>query len=337
MRTAPVPLYLLARRGARRRGSPWSPPARAPTSCSGAMTCSRRWRCASSTPRDPERAEELLDQLYSYLGPAAARRGPAWRRFLLETGADDELLGSHLTRVAATAASQGALPVRGRRADRRRRLARPAARGSFPPAFAGWSKLERAAWLEVTTLLEPYLLAAQGDRVAMAHGVEGRYPFLDHRVFALRRRGSRPSASSTACARRSPCASSPSGLLPATIAEPRQAALPGARRSTPFFAEDAPAWVDEALSARRRSARSGSGTRSGSRAWCDAAAPAARPGCARGWPWSGCSRPSSGIGRSSASALADYRSRDDRAAGENRPHQSARPTTSEGGLHDRRR
>ena len=36
----------------------------------------------------------------------------------------------------------------------------------------------------MTTLLEPYLLAAQGDRVAMAHGVEGRYPFLDHRVFA---------------------------------------------------------------------------------------------------------------------------------------------------------
>src|SRR6185312_16021450 len=49
--------------------------------------------------------------------------------------------------------------------------------------FAGWDPLERAAWLEVATLLEPYLLAAQGDRVAMAHGVEARYPFLDHRVF----------------------------------------------------------------------------------------------------------------------------------------------------------
>ena len=46
------------------------------------------------------------------------------------------------------------------------------------------SRLERAAWLELATLLEPYLLSAQGDRVAMAHGVEGRFPFLDHRVFA---------------------------------------------------------------------------------------------------------------------------------------------------------
>jgi asparagine synthase (glutamine-hydrolysing) len=32
-------------------------------------------------------------------------------------------------------------------------------------------------------LLSPYLLAAQGDRMAMAHGVELRVPFLDHRLF----------------------------------------------------------------------------------------------------------------------------------------------------------
>jgi asparagine synthase (glutamine-hydrolysing) len=30
--------------------------------------------------------------------------------------------------------------------------------------------------------MSEYLLSAQGDRVAMAHSVEGRYPFLDHRV-----------------------------------------------------------------------------------------------------------------------------------------------------------
>jgi asparagine synthase (glutamine-hydrolysing) len=37
----------------------------------------------------------------------------------------------------------------------------------------------------VRTFLTPYLLAAQGDRVAMAHSVEGRFPFLDHRVVAF--------------------------------------------------------------------------------------------------------------------------------------------------------
>jgi asparagine synthase (glutamine-hydrolysing) len=35
----------------------------------------------------------------------------------------------------------------------------------------------------MTLLLSPYLLSSQGDRMAMAHGVEGRYPFLDHRLF----------------------------------------------------------------------------------------------------------------------------------------------------------
>ena len=43
--------------------------------------------------------------------------------------------------------------------------------------------LGRAAYLEMKTLLSPYLLSHQGDRMAMAHGVEGRFPFLDHRLY----------------------------------------------------------------------------------------------------------------------------------------------------------
>jgi asparagine synthase (glutamine-hydrolysing) len=31
-------------------------------------------------------------------------------------------------------------------------------------------------------LLPGYILSSQGDRMAMAHSVEGRFPFLDHRV-----------------------------------------------------------------------------------------------------------------------------------------------------------
>ena len=34
----------------------------------------------------------------------------------------------------------------------------------------------------MTTFLSQYLLSSQGDRMAMAHSVEGRFPFLDHRV-----------------------------------------------------------------------------------------------------------------------------------------------------------
>lgn len=42
--------------------------------------------------------------------------------------------------------------------------------------------LSQAQYLEIKTLLSGYLLSSQGDRVAMAHSVEGRFPFLDHRV-----------------------------------------------------------------------------------------------------------------------------------------------------------
>jgi asparagine synthase (glutamine-hydrolysing) len=45
-----------------------------------------------------------------------------------------------------------------------------------------WSLLSRAQWLETNIFMSGYLLSSQGDRMAMANSVEGRYPFLDHRV-----------------------------------------------------------------------------------------------------------------------------------------------------------
>jgi asparagine synthase (glutamine-hydrolysing) len=52
----------------------------------------------------------------------------------------------------------------------------------YPAGFQHWAPLERAQYLESTIFLSQYLLSSQGDRMAMAHSVEGRFPFLDHRV-----------------------------------------------------------------------------------------------------------------------------------------------------------
>jgi len=52
----------------------------------------------------------------------------------------------------------------------------------IPSIFQEWSPLARAQYLEIVSFLSPYLLSSQGDRVSMAHSVEGRYPFLDFRI-----------------------------------------------------------------------------------------------------------------------------------------------------------
>jgi asparagine synthase (glutamine-hydrolysing) len=48
--------------------------------------------------------------------------------------------------------------------------------------FHQYNPLSKAQWLESTIFMSGYLLSSQGDRVAMANSVEGRYPFLDYRV-----------------------------------------------------------------------------------------------------------------------------------------------------------
>jgi asparagine synthase (glutamine-hydrolysing) len=54
--------------------------------------------------------------------------------------------------------------------------------GSLPDGFEAWDWFSRAQYLEAAVLLPGFVLSSQGDRVAMAHSVEGRFPFLDHRV-----------------------------------------------------------------------------------------------------------------------------------------------------------
>lgn len=51
--------------------------------------------------------------------------------------------------------------------------------------FMRLSAIQRAQWLEYHSLLPGYLLSSQGDRMALAHSVENRCPFLDPRVIEL--------------------------------------------------------------------------------------------------------------------------------------------------------
>jgi asparagine synthase (glutamine-hydrolysing) len=54
-----------------------------------------------------------------------------------------------------------------------------------PAGFRRWDSLAQDQYLEIRTLLSGYLLSSQGDRMLMAHSVEGRFPFLDRHVARL--------------------------------------------------------------------------------------------------------------------------------------------------------
>ncbi len=53
---------------------------------------------------------------------------------------------------------------------------------NLPAEFASWHPFTKAQYLETNVFLSNYLLSSQGDRMAMAHSLEIRLPFLDYRL-----------------------------------------------------------------------------------------------------------------------------------------------------------
>lgn len=55
----------------------------------------------------------------------------------------------------------------------------------LPKEFYDWDYFAKSQYLEIIIFMSNYLLSSQGDRMAMAHSVEIRLPFLDHRLIEL--------------------------------------------------------------------------------------------------------------------------------------------------------
>ena len=139
------------------------------------------------SPRSRWRAL-LLRRLYPYLG-AMQQQSQNYLQAFFRTGLDapGDPLFSHVPRFNLTRKL-----TRFYSADLRASLrgydALEDLRSQLPAEFGTWHPLNQAQYLESAYLLPGYILSSQGDRVAMAHAVEGRFPFLDHRVveFAAR-------------------------------------------------------------------------------------------------------------------------------------------------------
>lgn len=127
----------------------------------------------------------LLERLYPYLVRSPVGQRTMAREFF---GRDRERWAepgfSHGTRWRSTTALQQLFTADTRRgATRVDVIARLL--DSLPGGFPRWSFLAQDQYLEVRTLLSGYLLSSQGDRMLMAHSVEGRFPFLDVDVVRL--------------------------------------------------------------------------------------------------------------------------------------------------------
>jgi asparagine synthase (glutamine-hydrolysing) len=132
-----------------------------------------------------ERRPRLLERLYPYLERSPVAQRAVSRQFFGRGLEHFREAGfGHDPRWSSTSALKRLFS-----ADLRARLGAVDARTelltSLPRGFAQWSPLAQDQYLEVHTLLSGYLLSSQGDRMLMAHSVEGRFPFLDRRVAAL--------------------------------------------------------------------------------------------------------------------------------------------------------
>jgi asparagine synthase (glutamine-hydrolysing) len=128
----------------------------------------------------------LLGRLYPYLARDLSR-GAAFTTAFFRGDLEhlDDPLFSHRIRFQnsrrlLSLLSQGCLSDFGGSEVLEERLL-----AELPENFPGFSALNRAQWLETRTFLQGYLLHAQGDRMLMGHAVEGRFPYLDHRLLEL--------------------------------------------------------------------------------------------------------------------------------------------------------
>jgi asparagine synthase (glutamine-hydrolysing) len=117
---------------------------------------------------------------------------------------------------------------------------------SLPPELAAWSPLAQDQYLEMRTLLASYILCSQGDRMLMAHSVEGRFPFLDKDVVALA--ASLPASYKLRVLdEKHVLKRAAAGLVPEEILRrPKQPYR--APDALSFVGEGAPAWIELALS-----------------------------------------------------------------------------------------
>jgi asparagine synthase (glutamine-hydrolysing) len=179
LRTAPAPLFLLSQL-VRESGIKAVLTGEGADEMLGGYDLFREAKVRWFWSRQPDsRIRPLLfDRLYPYLARSPQQaKGMAlefWKRGLKRA---NEPGFSHLPRWSTTSSLQKFFA--GEIRQTLEASPAPDYLTTLPPDFSTWDPLQQAQFIEVETLLSSYLISSQGDRMLMAHSVEGRFPFLD--------------------------------------------------------------------------------------------------------------------------------------------------------------
>jgi asparagine synthase (glutamine-hydrolysing) len=186
LRTAPAPLFLLSKL-VRERGIKVVLTGEGADEMFAGYDLFREGKVRRFWGRQPESARRprLLERLYPYLSRSPVSQKAMARQFFGRHIADHRAPGfAHDTRWRTTGAIKRLFST-----DMREKASRHNAVleliASLPEEFSRWSPLAQDQHIEIQTLMSGYLLSSQGDRMLMAHSVEGRFPFLDEDVMAL--------------------------------------------------------------------------------------------------------------------------------------------------------
>lgn len=124
----------------------------------------------------------LLSRLYPYILKSQNSLNPFWQSFFKQGLEDtDSPYYSHKIRWSNTSKTRlffndqikNNFPENG---------SYPELNNYLNTDIGNWHSLNRAQYLETTLFMSGYLLSSQGDRMMMGNSVEGRFPYLDHRV-----------------------------------------------------------------------------------------------------------------------------------------------------------
>jgi asparagine synthase (glutamine-hydrolysing) len=179
LRTAPVPLYLLSRL-VRRSGFKVVLTGEGADEILGGYDLFKEAKIRAFIHSQPDSVCRplLLKKLYPYLALNPGKSVEYARRFFAVGDDVDDPFYSHRPRWKTTSGTHMFLSAEVTAAW----LPPEESLAYLDDQLKGLNFFNRAQLLESRLLMANYLLCSQGDRVAMANSVEGRFPFLDHRL-----------------------------------------------------------------------------------------------------------------------------------------------------------